>query len=133
MTEKQKKFCIEYLKDLNATQAAIRSGYSENTAYSIGNENLSKPEIKNFIDEQISLYMSDSKKILEARIVNELKKLALDPMIDEESKMRHSDKLKALELLGKYVAMFTDKLEHSVDETAYNALQELYDKKRNEH
>lgn len=45
MTPKQDAFVREYLIDLNATQAAIRAGYSENTAYSIGNENLSKPEI----------------------------------------------------------------------------------------
>ena len=44
MTEKQKLFCEEYLIDLNATQAALRAGYSEKTAYSIGNENLKKPE-----------------------------------------------------------------------------------------
>ena len=45
LTEKQNKFVDEYLVDLNATQAAIRAGYSEKTAYSIGHENLSKPEI----------------------------------------------------------------------------------------
>ena len=46
LTEKQKRFCDEYLIDLNATQAAIRAGYSPDTAYSIGQENLKKPEIK---------------------------------------------------------------------------------------
>ncbi|MGU3387264.1 terminase small subunit [Methylobacterium sp. D53M] len=45
LTDKQQRFVEEYLVDLNATQAAIRAGYSEATAYSIGNENLSKPEI----------------------------------------------------------------------------------------
>ncbi|MFU2050576.1 terminase small subunit [Bordetella hinzii] len=45
LTDKQRRFVDEYLVDLNATQAAIRAGYSEKTAYSIGNENLSKPEI----------------------------------------------------------------------------------------
>lgn len=45
MTPKQQRFVEEYLIDLNATQAAIRAGYSADTAYSIGNENLSKPEI----------------------------------------------------------------------------------------
>ena len=48
MTEKQKLFCEEYLIDLNATQAALRAGYSEKTAYSIGNENLKKPEIQEY-------------------------------------------------------------------------------------
>ncbi len=47
---KQKKFVQEYLVDLNATQAAIRAGYSEKTAYSIGFENLRKPEIQEALD-----------------------------------------------------------------------------------
>lgn len=50
LTSKQQKFVDEYLKDLNATQAAIRAGYSEKTAYSIGQENLKKPEIKKCIE-----------------------------------------------------------------------------------
>ena len=45
LTDKQEMFCREYLIDLNATQAAIRAGYSENTARKIGSENLSKPDI----------------------------------------------------------------------------------------
>lgn len=45
LTDKQQRFVEEYIVDLNATQAAIRAGYSEDTAYSIGHENLSKPEI----------------------------------------------------------------------------------------
>lgn len=45
MTPKQERFVAEYLIDLNATQAAIRAGYSEKTAYSIGDENLKKPEV----------------------------------------------------------------------------------------
>ena len=46
LTDKQELFCLEYIKDLNATQAAIRSGYSEDSASSIGFENLRKPEIQ---------------------------------------------------------------------------------------
>ena len=53
MSEKQRKFCDEYLIDLNATQAAIRAGYSEKTAYSIGNENLKKPVIREYICKRI--------------------------------------------------------------------------------
>ncbi|WP_320052797.1 terminase small subunit [uncultured Acetobacteroides sp.] len=49
LSPKQRRFCEEYLIDLNATQAAIRAGYSERTAGSIGQENLKKPEIKTFI------------------------------------------------------------------------------------
>jgi phage terminase small subunit len=53
LTPKQAMFVIEYLKDLNATQAAIRAGYSEDSAYSIGEENLKKPEISTAIQEQM--------------------------------------------------------------------------------
>jgi len=45
LTAKQKVFVAEYLVDLNATQAAVRAGYSEKTAYSVGHENLKKPEV----------------------------------------------------------------------------------------
>ncbi|PYZ35394.1 MULTISPECIES: terminase small subunit [Enterobacter cloacae complex] len=51
LTDKQELFAREYLKDLNATQAAIRAGYSENTARKIGSENLTKPDIQDFIAE----------------------------------------------------------------------------------
>ncbi len=54
MTAKQQRFCDEYLIDLNATQAAIRAGYSENTARQIGTENLSKPSIREYIDNRLA-------------------------------------------------------------------------------
>lgn len=54
LTAKQQRFCDEYLIDLNATQAAIRAGYSKKTAYSIGNENLKKPEIKEYIEQRMA-------------------------------------------------------------------------------
>jgi len=50
MTPKQQRFVDEYLIDLNATQAAIRAGYSEKTAASVGSENLTKPEIKQAVE-----------------------------------------------------------------------------------
>lgn len=67
MTPKQKKFCFEYLVDLNATQAAIRAGYSEDTARSIGCENLTKPDIRSFIDEELKkhcLEATETSKLL---------------------------------------------------------------------
>lgn len=54
LTPKQKRFCDEYLIDLNATQAAIRAGYSKKTAYSIGQENLKKPEINAYIEKRMT-------------------------------------------------------------------------------
>jgi phage terminase small subunit len=49
LTDKQETFCREYLIDLNATQAAIWAGYSDNTARKIGSENLTKPDIAEVI------------------------------------------------------------------------------------
>lgn len=51
LTNKQEMFCQEYIKDLNATQAAIRAGYSKKTAEVIGSENLIKPKVKERIQE----------------------------------------------------------------------------------
>ncbi|MBQ7006861.1 MAG: terminase small subunit, partial [Oscillospiraceae bacterium] len=54
MTTKQMRFCDEYLIDLNATQAAIRAGYSEKTARAIGAENLTKPNIREYIEKRLA-------------------------------------------------------------------------------
>ena len=54
LTKKQQLFCDEYLIDLNATQAAIRAGYSEKTARQIGQENLTKPAIKEYIEKRMA-------------------------------------------------------------------------------
>lgn len=51
LTEKQKIFCREYIYDWNATRAAKVAGYSEDTAYAIGAENLRKPQIQAYISE----------------------------------------------------------------------------------
>lgn len=121
MTEKQKKFCVEYLKDLNATQAAIRAGYSENTAWSQGWENLRKPELKDYIDKELEEAMNESKAAIKSRIIAELKDVAfgdsgIELLKNKEGDVyyiRITDKLKALDMLGKYVAMFTEKVELS--------------------
>ena len=54
LTAKQQRFCDEYLIDLNATQAAIRAGYSKKTARVIGQENLTKPAIKEYIEKRMA-------------------------------------------------------------------------------
>jgi phage terminase small subunit len=67
LNDKQLRFCEEYLVDFNATQAAIRAGYSVKTAYAIGYENLKKPAIRKFIDqklEDLSLGKSETIKLL---------------------------------------------------------------------
>lgn len=53
LNERQKRFCDEYLIDLNATQAAIRAGYSKKTAKQIGQENLTKPDLQRYIAERM--------------------------------------------------------------------------------
>lgn len=75
MTRKQKLFVEEYLIDLNATQAAIRAGYSPDTAYSIGQENLKKPEIKARIDKAMA-ERSRRTGVNADRVVMELAKIA---------------------------------------------------------
>lgn len=112
MTEKQKKFCDEYLIDLNATQAAIRAGYSKRTAYSIGVENLRKPEIQNYLERR-QRERQERTEIDQDLIIKHLAMIGLLELTD--SKMitgivKASDKIKALELLGKHNGMFTDKI-----------------------
>ena len=145
MTKKQKRFVEEYLIDLNATQAAIRAGYSPDTAQQMGSENLSKPVIRNAIDRAIA-ERSRRTGINQDRVIQELAKIAfLNPVdvidMDEatirgkanrddtaciasvkvkniptddgaitEREVKTYDKLKALELLGKHLGMFTDKV-----------------------
>lgn len=75
MTAKQKRFIEEYLIDLNATQAAIRAGYSPETAGSIGNENLKKPEIRARIDKAMA-ERSKRTGINQDRVLQELAKIA---------------------------------------------------------
>lgn len=74
MTKKQKLFVEEYLVDLNATQAAIRAGYSPETAGSIGSENLKKPEIRARIDKAMA-ERSKRTGISQDRVLLELAKI----------------------------------------------------------
>ncbi|MTI61857.1 MAG: terminase small subunit [Firmicutes bacterium] len=74
LTDKQRIFCEEYLIDLNATQAAVRAGYSEKTAYSIGQENLNKPEIQEEI-KRLKKARSKRTQITADRVLEELAKI----------------------------------------------------------
>ena len=62
LTPKQSLFCIEYMIDLNATQAAIRAGYSEHTAQRIGSENLSKPLIMQHLAHLLTVRVKRASK-----------------------------------------------------------------------
>ena len=86
LNERQKLFVAEYLKDLNATQAAIRAGYSAKTAYAIAEKLLRKAEIKQAIQEAMKA-RSDRTEITQDRVLQELARLAFfDPR-----KMFHGD------------------------------------------
>ena len=76
LTKKQKLFVEEYLIDLNATQAAIRAGYSSDTAKEIGCENLTKPNIRNAIDKALA-ERSRRTGINQDRVLMELARIAL--------------------------------------------------------
>lgn len=123
MTEKQKKFADEYLIDCNATQAAIRAGYSKKTAYSAGQRLLKKVEVKNYIDTLLENVKSDS--IAEAKEVMEyltsimrgeqkeetLKWIGEGTQTITKIDVSAKERLKAAELLGKRYGLFTDKFE----------------------
>lgn len=103
LTNKQQAFCREYLKDFNATQAAKRAGYSDKTSYSQGQRLLKKAEVKIEIAGLLSEIEAIS-TVEVAEIVAELRKLAFNRL----GFLNNADKLRALELLGRYKAMFTD-------------------------
>lgn len=75
LTDKQEKFCYEYVLHLNATKAAINAGYSEKTAYSIGNENLKKPEIQARI-QYMRDNLAETAQLSSLRVLKEHEKIA---------------------------------------------------------
>lgn len=137
MTKKQKRFVEEYLIDLNATQAAIRAGYSPKTAKQTGSENLSKPDLRAYIDEQLnkihSAKIADAEEVMKyltsvmrGEHTEQVLKLAGDGFqtitdIDVSAK----DRLKAAELVGKRYGLFTEKvgLEGAVPVVIQNDLE----------
>ncbi len=106
MTEKQKRFVDEYLIDLNATAAAIRAGYSKRNAGKIGFELLEKTRISEAIQVKIK-GRSERTKISQDDVINEIADMAFQ---DISKDMNAFAKLKALELLGKHLGMFTEKI-----------------------
>ena len=162
LTPKQKRFVDEYLIDLNATQAAIRAGYSEKSAYSIGIENLNKPEIQKEVEKR-KADRERRTEITQDRVIKELAKIAFsngsefarviekpmtdpfgNPVLDTDGnpilcqrvemvltdeltddqraaiagikegkngiEVSTCDKVKALELLGRHLGIFEDKV-----------------------
>jgi len=109
LTAKQKCFVKEYLIDLNATQAAIRAGYSEKTAKSVGSENMTKPDIQQAIQKEMDV-RSKKTEITAEYVLNGIKGVIEKHSTDETTNASNTV-LKAFELLGKHLKLFTDKTE----------------------
>lgn len=121
VTEKQKRFCDEYLKDLNATQAAVRAGYSPKTAKQIGQRMLTFVDLKSYIDEQLELLhnqkTADAQEVLEyltSVMRGEHTEQTLQLVGDGVQKITDIDvsekeRMKAAEMLGKYHALWTER------------------------
>lgn len=104
MTAKQEAFAIEYLKDKNATQAAIRAGYSAKTARSIACEMLARPDIQEFVRAKQDEARKNATVTVDG-IVDQLREIASNVLAKD------SDRIRALELIGKYLGMFTERVE----------------------
>ena len=131
MTAKQRRFCDEYLIDLNATQAAIRAGYSEKTARAIGSENLLKPYIKAYIDQRMAEkeaeLIADQDEVLRyltsvLRGESQSEVVVVEGIGMGTSEARtmqkapdEKERLKAAELLGKRYGLYTERIEQDVD------------------
>lgn len=141
-TDKQEQFCLEYLVDLNATKAAERAGYSGKSAYSIAGENMKKPEvltrIKELMEERSKNTMVDATFVVEGfkevftRCMQKVPVMEFDPINkcmvqkteEDENGVNQGvwefDSVganKALEMLGKHLAMFTDRSNEKKDVT----------------
>lgn len=127
LTPKQKAFADYYIELGNATEAAIKAGYSKKTAKEVGYENLTKPHIKSYIDEIMKEIESDriakAEEVL-AFLSSSLRGDVLEEVVTTESdgaggikpvilkkQLSAKDRIKAAELLGKRYALFTEKVD----------------------
>ena len=131
MTPKQMRFCDEYLIDLNATQAAIRAGYSEKYAHTNATKLLQITTIKNYIAERMaekeSELIADQDEVLKyltsvMRGKTTAEVVVVEGTGDGCSEARamqkapdEKERLKAAELLGKRYGLYTEKVEQQVD------------------
>lgn len=123
LTEKQRRFCDYYIETGNATESAIKAGYSKKSAKETGYENLTKPHLKSYIDEQLdkmhSERVADGQEVLEyltSIMRGEQKEETLIGRGEGEQgitdiEVGAKDRIKAAELLGKRHSLFTDKVE----------------------
>ncbi len=127
LTEKQKRFADHYIETGNATESAVKAGYSKKTAAVIAAENLIKPNIKNYIDRKLKAL--EDERTASAKEILEMLTASMRGEIDEEviviegdgdgvssarvvkKQIGLKDRIKAAELLGKRYRLFTDKIE----------------------
>lgn len=127
LTPKQRAFAVSYIETGNATESAIKAGYSKKTAKETGYENLTKPHIKKYIDEKLE-EMSSNRIANAEEIMEFLTRVIRDEEVEEvvavenigdfmseartiDKRIGAKDKLKAAELLGKRYRLWTDKVE----------------------
>lgn len=132
MTDKQKRFCDEYIIDCNATQAAIRAGYSKKTANRIATENLSKLDIKQYIEERLEQIRSektaDAKEVMEyltavmrGEHTEQILRLVGEGVQEVDSiSVAEKDRLKAAELIGKRYGLFKENVDLNGVDTTLN-------------
>ena len=99
MTPKQQKFCDYYMQSGNATEAAKKAGYSKKTAYSMGFENLKKPEIQEYLS-------NPSREARNSRIAGANEVLEFLSATMRNADLAAKDRTRAAELLGKRYALF---------------------------
>lgn len=127
LTDKQEKFCYEYVLHLNATKAAINAGYSEKTAYSIGCENLTKPEIQARI-KYMQDNLAETAQLSALRVLKEHEKIAFN---DEE---KTADKQKSLDSINNmlgYNAPTKSEVLSNMTISTPKTLDDWYNKNRN--
>ncbi|MCC8164488.1 MAG: terminase small subunit [Lachnospiraceae bacterium] len=122
MNRRQKRFCDEYLIDCNATQAAIRAGYSKKTAKQIGQQNLTKLDLKAYIDAELEKIhnkkTADAQEVMEyltSIMRGEHKEQCLQLVGDGVQQITDIDvaareRIKAAELIGKRYGIWNDKV-----------------------
>ena len=123
LTIKQARFVDYYIQTGNASEAARRAGYSPKTSYSIGEENLRKPEIRQAVEKRLkeleSQRIAETKEVLE-HLTSVLRGELTEEIVTPTGKkistaVRETDKLRAAEMLLKVAGAFKDKLDVKVD------------------
>lgn len=126
LTDKQKRFCDEYLCDMNATQAAIRAGYSKRTAYRTGADNLKKPQIRAYIDKRMAekdaeLIATQNEVLQYLTSVMRGKSVAVEVVVDGEGakliekEPSEMERIKAADQLAKCHGLYRDKDKMKID------------------